>query len=133
MSEQNVRVARDVVEAFNRRDFAAMAKRFDPEIEWAPGGPAAVERRLYRGPEEVSSGFADTWDAWEVFRMEERELRDLGESILWLGRTRLRGGASQVELDDEFAILFDLESGRIIRMRGFVGWQRGLEAAGLKE
>ena len=44
MPEQNVELARDVVHAFNRRDLAALTQRFDSEIEWAPGGPAAVER-----------------------------------------------------------------------------------------
>jgi hypothetical protein len=92
-----------------------------------------VERDLYRGREEVSGGFADTWEAWEVFVLEEGEVRDLDETILWLGRTRLRGGASHVEIDEEFAILFDLGGGEIVGMRGFVGWSQALEAAGLQE
>ena len=133
MSQENVEVARQVVQAFNRRDLAAMNRRFDPEIEWTPGGPAAVERELYRGREEVSDGFTETWKAWEVFRLEEGEVRDLDESILWLGRTQLKGGASRVELDEEFAILFALADAKIVRMRGFVGWQLALEAAGLSE
>ena len=133
MSEDNVEVVRQVVQAFNRRDLPAMTERFDPDIEWTPGGPAAVERGVYRGREEVSNGFADTWEAWEVFALVEEEVRDLDEAILWLGRTRLRGGASHVELDEEFAILFELRGDRIVLMRGFVGWQQALEAAGLSE
>jgi hypothetical protein len=132
MSEENVEVAKGLVQAFNRRDLGAMVSRFDAEIEWAPGGPAAVERALYRGRDEVSAGFVATWEAWEVFHLEEQEVRDLADSILWLGRARLRGGASHVELDQEFAVRFLIDA-KIARIEGFQTWQAALEAAGLAE
>ena len=90
MSQENVETARQLVEAFNRRDLAAMTDSFGPEIEWMPVGPAAVERAVYRGRDEVSDGFAATWETWEVFRLDEHEARDLGDSVLWLGRAHLR-------------------------------------------
>ena len=65
--------------------------------------------------------------------MEEQELRDLGDSIVWLGRAHLRGGVSHVELDQEFAVHFLVREGKIIRLRGFLAWQEALEAAGLVE
>ena len=86
MSHENVEATRQLIQAFNRRDLAAMTQRFDPEVEWTPGGPAAVERAVYRGREEVSEGFAAIWETWEVFKLEEHEAGDLGDSILWLGR-----------------------------------------------
>ena len=133
MSEKNVDVARQLIEAFNRRDLAAMTGRFGPEIEWTPGGPAAVERTLYRGRDEVSDGFAATWEAWEVFHLEESEARDLGDSVLWLGRAHLKGGASHVDLDQEFAVRLLIGAGVILRIDGFRTWQEALEAAGLRE
>jgi ketosteroid isomerase-like protein len=133
MSEENVELVRQLVQAFNRRDLAAMSQRFDPEIEWTPGGPAAVERAVYRGRDEVLDGFAATWEAWEVFHLEEHGVRDLGDSILWLGRAQMRGGASHVELDQEFAVRFLMDGGKIFRIQGFLAWQEALEAAGLSE
>lgn len=133
MSEGDVEVVRDLVEAFNRRDLAAMTQSFDPDVEWVPGGPAAVERTVYRGRDQVSEGFATSWEAWELFQLDEREVRDLGDSIVWLGRSRLRGGTSQVELDQEFAVHFQLREGKIVRFQGFAEWREALEAAGLRE
>jgi ketosteroid isomerase-like protein len=133
MSEENVEAARQLVQAFNRRDLAAMKESFDPEIEWAPAGPAAVERAVYRGRDEVSDGFAATWEAWEVFEFDEHESRDLGDSVLWLGRAQLRGGASHMELDLEFAVRFEIEGDKIARIDGFRTWQEAFEAAGLRE
>jgi ketosteroid isomerase-like protein len=133
MSQENVEAVRQLVQAFNRRDLPAMTRWFDAEIEWMPGGPAAVERPVYRGLDEVSGGFATTWEAWDVFRLDEHEVRDLGESVLWLGRSHLRGGASHVDLDEEFAIHLLMDGGKIVRMHGFPAWQDALQAAGLRE
>ena len=134
MSEENVALVRQVVQSFNRRDLAAMSQRFDPEIEWQPGGPAAVERAVFRGRDEVSSGFAAAWETWEGFTLRESEVRDLGDSLVWLGRALLRGAdASHVEFDQEFAIHFLVEGEKIVRIRGFREWQVALEAAGLSE
>jgi ketosteroid isomerase-like protein len=134
MSQENVELVRQFVQSFNRRDLAAMSEKFDPAIEWRPGGPAAVERAVYRGRDEVASGFAATWETWEVFTLGESEVRDLGDSLVWLGRARLRGGdASHVELDQEFAVHFLMQGEKIVRFRGFREWQEALEAAGLSE
>ena len=130
MSAENVQVVRQLVQAFNQRDLEAMTEWFADEVEWAPGGPAAVEQSVYRGRDEVSKGFASTWETWEVFRADESEIRDLGDSVVWLGRTRLTG---HVELDQEFAIHFQLRGGKIVRFQGFLSWQEALEAAGLSE
>ena len=133
MSLDNVEIARQLAEAFNRRDLAAMSRSFDPAIEWNPGGPAAVERFVYRGRDEVCGGFAATWETWDVFRMQENEIRDLGDSVLWLGRTRLRGVASHVELDQEFAFNLLISGGKIVRIQGFLEWREALEDAGGRE
>jgi ketosteroid isomerase-like protein len=133
MSQENVEVVRQLVQAFNWRNLAAMTRSFDPEVEWTPGGPAAVERAVYRGRDEVSSAFAETWETWAVFRVEESEIRSLGDSLVWLGRARLRGGTSHVEFDQEFAIHFLVRDGKIIRFQGFREWQEAIEAAGLRE
>ena len=133
MSQRNVELARELIEAFNRRDLAALSESFGPEIEWTPAGPAAVERAIYRGRNEVTGGFAATWEAWELFDLEESEVRDLGDSALWLGRAHLRGGASQVKFDHEFAVNLLVRDGKIVRLHGFSAWQEALESAGLSE
>ena len=133
MSQENVEVVRQLVQAFNQRDLAAMTHWFAPEVEWEPGGPAAVERGLYRGRDEVSSGFASTWETWEVFQVEESEVHDLGDSVV-AGERPMRGGdANHLEFDQPFAIDFLLRGGKVARFRGFLSWQEALEAAGLRE
>jgi ketosteroid isomerase-like protein len=129
MSQENVELAKGLIRDFNRRDLAAVTEAFDPEIEWRPVGPAAVGRAVYRGRDQVSDGLAAGWDAWEAFHLEEQEVRDLGDPVLWLGRAQMRGGASHIELDQEFAVHLETGGGKVVRIRGFLAWDEALEVA----
>jgi ketosteroid isomerase-like protein len=133
MSSQSVEVVREGNEAFNQRDADRWLSYAAPEIEWIPGGPAAIERSIYRGRDEVADGLASLWQTWDLFRLEEAEVRDLGDSMLWLGRARLRGSASRMEVDQEFAVHFLVRAGKFIRIRAFLTWSDALEAVGLRE
>jgi ketosteroid isomerase-like protein len=133
MSHENVEVVRRGVEAWNQHDGDLWLSYAAPEIEWMPAGPASVERTVYRGYEEVRAGFAAIWETWEEFRFEESEVRDLGNSVLWLGRVKMKGGASQLELDQEFAIHSALHDGKVTAVHTFLAWNEALEAAGLSE
>jgi ketosteroid isomerase-like protein len=133
MSEENVEIVRRLVEAWNEHDEALAASYLADDIEWAPAGPAAVDRVVYRGPEEFARGFAAVWETWDQFHFEEADVRDLDDSALWLGRVRMRGRASHIELDQEFANRFDLRDGLITRVHAFLTWRDALKAAGLSE
>ena len=133
MSQQNVEVVRRGIEAWNRRDGELWLSYATPEIEWIPAGPAAVERSVYRGHAEAASGFESVWQAWEEFRFEESEVRNLDGSVLWLGRVKMRGTASHVALDQEFALHFVLRDGKFVTVRAFVAWHEALANVGLEE
>lgn len=133
MSRENVELVRQTLLAWNQHDLELLRTYMAPEIEWLPAGPAAVERTVYRGQDEAANGFAAIWETWEAFQFEETEVRDLGDSVLWLGRVQMKGGTSQIELIQEFANHFSLRDGKIARAEGFLSWQDGLQAAGLSE
>lgn len=133
MAAENIEAVRGLVEAWNRHDPELATGYLTTDIEWAPAGPAAVERVVYRGREECARGFAAVWETWEEFRFEEREVRELDDSVLWLGSVHMRGGSSQIELDQEFANLFQLRDHLVVRATAFLDWGEAMEAAGLAE
>jgi hypothetical protein len=130
MSQERVEIARQGIEAWNRHDFEMGIRHLAPDVEWLPASPAAVERAVYRGVDEVARGFNAIWETWDVFQFEEREIRDLGDSVLWLGTVHMRGGASQVELDQEFANHLVFSGDKVVRVQGFLSWQDALAAVG---
>ena len=133
MSDENVENCRRAFEAWNRRDIDGWLAQAAPDFEWIPANPAAVERNVYRGDEEIRQAFAEIWEIWEVFRLEESEIRDLGGSVLWLGRVHAKGRTSHVELDHDFGVHILLRDDEGIRAEAFLTWQEALQAAGLSE
>ena len=133
MSQENVEVVRKGIEAWNQHDGDLWLSYAAPDVEWMPAGPAAVESTVYRGHDEVASGFDAIWQTWELFHFEETEIRDLGDSVLWLGHVKMRGSASQIDLDQEFAFHTRLQDGKVIAVRSFLRWREALEAVGLSE
>jgi hypothetical protein len=129
-----VEIVRRTIDAWNQHDPEIPLEQFlAPEIEWEPASPAAVERSVYRGYDEVTSALAALWETWEVFRFDESDIRDLGDSLVWLGRVHMKGSASQVELDQEFGIHFLLHDGKVVRAKAFPSEKHALQAAGLRE
>jgi len=133
MSQANVEIVRKAIQAWNRREADLLLSYTAPEIEWMPAGPAAVESAVYRGHDEVASAYAAVWQTWDLFQFEGSQLRDLGDSVLWLGQVKMRGRASQVELDEEFAAHWVVRDGKLIRIQAFLSWQDALDAVGLTE
>ena len=133
MSQANVEIVRKAIQAWNRREADLLLSYTAPEIEWMPAGPAAVESAVYRGHDEVASAYAAVWQTWDLFQFEGSQLRDLGDSVLWLGQVKMRGRASQVELDEEFAAHWVVRDGKLIRIQAFLSWQDALEAIGMAE
>jgi len=133
MSQANVEIVQKAIQAWNQREADLLLSYAAPEIEWTPAGPAAVERAVYRGHDEVASAYAAVWETWDLFRFEGSQVRDLGDSVLWLGRVKMRGSASHVELDQEFAAHWVLRDAKLIRIQAFLSWQEALEALGLAE
>jgi ketosteroid isomerase-like protein len=133
MSQENVEVVRRTLEAVSDRDADLLSSYIAAEMEWEPAGPAAVEGVAYRGRVEITGAIAELWTTWEVFRFEETQVRDLGDSILWLGHVHVKGSASHLELDQEFANHVQVRDGKIVRAKAFLAWQEALDAAGLQE
>jgi SnoaL-like domain len=132
MSRENVEIVRKGIEAWNQRDAGLWLSYTSPEIEWIPAGPAAVEQAIYSGYDDVARGLAAVWETWEVFEFGESEVRDLGDSVLWLGHVKMRGGTSHVELDQEFALHSLLSDHKFIRVQAFLSWREALESVGLE-
>jgi ketosteroid isomerase-like protein len=133
VSQENVELLRRGIEAWNRREVDVWLDLGTPDIEWMPAGPAAVERTVYRGNDEVRDGIEAVFETWEVFELQEGEVRDLGDSALWLGRVKMQASASGVELDQEFAAHAVMSDGKVTRLQTFLSWHEALNAAGLEE
>jgi ketosteroid isomerase-like protein len=132
MSQENVEIVREMLDAFNRGDYEASLAFLDEHVEWhdPPHVPGAG---VHRGPEEVRRWFLRWMGAWESYTAEAEELIDAGDQVVVVHYERGRGKVSGAEVDQRFANLFDLRDGRIVSRRPFLDRTEAVEAAGLSE
>ena len=136
MSKANVEIVKRGIDAFNRRDVEALADVVTPDFEWFPALPSTVEGERfsgYRGRDGIETYFDDVHSTWEGLRVLGNQLRDLGDSVLVLGRADGRGRGSGVEVDMPLGIIYDFRDGKIARVRTYLDHGEALQAAGLAE
>ncbi len=136
MSEENVEIVRQLIDAWNRQDLEAIAVLADPEIEYV-NSPTAVEPGTRTGIEAFKQVFRDQWEIlsgalWELDRLYER-----GNEVIALGRVSRRMPGSDDRIGGVVLGSVLIENKKVIRMQ-VLGWgedevQHALEAAGLSE
>jgi ketosteroid isomerase-like protein len=131
VSERNLDLVREGVNAWNERDTGRLLELLDPDVELVPMR-ARLEGGRYTGHAGMLQMMRDTAEDWEGARVEIEELRDLGDSVLVLGRFQAKGRASGVDLDMPAAWISDLTDGRVTRMRAFPNRDEAIRAAGLE-
>src|SRR6476620_2829723 len=108
MSEENVETLNRLAAAWNRGDLGAWLGFMQPEIEWE-GMFTRLEGEIYRGHDGMSVYWSHTNAALELV-VSCDEVRDLGDTVLGLGR--LRGGSQGgIPIDTQYGIVIRFRDG----------------------
>jgi ketosteroid isomerase-like protein len=130
MSQENVVKTSDFIADYNRRDFDAAVRYFDPEIEWVL--PALQRSDSCVGPEEVRRFWEGLDETFEELRLDPQEFVDAGDRVAVRLRFYGRGKGSGVELDTEmYHQVTTFRDGTMVRIEYFADWPGALKAAGV--
>jgi ketosteroid isomerase-like protein len=133
MSEENVGLARQVLDAVERRDLPRLLELTDPEVEWKSFFAVGPDGAHYKGHDGMRRYVADLEEVWETLRPYPSGLLDVGDLVVGVGRIQYRGKASGVETEEAAGWVFRFRDGRLQRFRAFSDPEHALEAAGLVE
>ena len=127
MSQENVEIVRQNYEQLSKTGtpiFDSLDSEVEFDFAWMEGrGADAWVRAIAQ--------WKDTFDAWEI---EPRELIKAGPNqVVAIVRDRARPKGSTASIDNEFAHLWTLVDGRVVRFQAFLTKADALEAAGLSE
>lgn len=133
MSRENAEIARQLLDAWARREVDAVLKLCREDIEWHPAVTAGgLEGTVYRGHRGIRDWMRDLDDVWAELTYEIEEVRDLGEGrVLMLGRFHAVGLESGVPIDQPHGFLFAMAAGKVALARAFATQGEALAAAGL--
>jgi ketosteroid isomerase-like protein len=131
MSQENVEAFELVIQAVNRGDVEGVLRiAADDIVMIAARSPVEGS---YRGHDGLRAWFADNAENFELFHVDIRELRDLGDRMLAIGTMHIRGRGSGVETDIITAGIAEFENGKLTKWEDFRERGAALEAAGLVE
>ena len=134
MSQENVEIVRSIYAAWERGNFAE-THWADPRIDCQFIGdvPSAGTAK---GLDGMATAWREWLSAWQDFRVEADEYRDLGERVLVLCRFAGRGRTSGVEVGQMWtkgASLFHIRNGRVTKLLLYTDYQRTLADLDLSE
>jgi ketosteroid isomerase-like protein len=132
MSQENVKIVRRALDAFNRRDFDAWLEGFDRDVVWY-AFPDEPDPGPFRGHEAIRAMVARWMEVLDEFRSEPKAFIAEGDYVLMPTRMigRVQGTENEVTIDEVYLNKF--RDGSIIEVREFRTRQEALEAAGLSE
>jgi ketosteroid isomerase-like protein len=134
MSRESVERLRVAYEAFNRGDWPAVERMFDPEMEMDISD-VFLDRPRLRGADEWRIFFAsDVPEIWGRFQAKPVEfLEASGDRVLVIVEVSGKGKGSGLEIAGRFGHLWSFREGLLLRMRAYKDLEEALEAAGLSE
>jgi ketosteroid isomerase-like protein len=130
MPSANVALVNSIYAAWARGDFAS--------VEWAD---SEIEFLIESGPDPGSwkgvTGMAQGWHgwlaAWDGYGAQADEYLELDDQrVLVFGRMRGRGKTSGVNVETQFANLFDISDGKVTRLALYSNRDRALADLGLR-
>jgi ketosteroid isomerase-like protein len=131
MSQKNVEVMREGIEAMNRRDIEGVLRLMDPKVRFEHR--LAALQGNFVGLDGVRGWFADLVEHFDAWQIDCSDIRDLGDWVLVLGTIEATGTQSGVETELPFTIVARFKDGRITQFTDFGDRGKALEAAGLSE
>jgi ketosteroid isomerase-like protein len=103
----------------------------DPDVVFVID-PSSFVAGTYRGHDGIRTLIRLTEEIFDEFRYEVDELIEVGESVLAVGRLRVRGKQSGATGMQSGAWVIQVRDGRIVSYRSYLRREDALEAVGLR-
>jgi ketosteroid isomerase-like protein len=133
MSEENVQLAKRMLEAFGRRDVDALLEITDPEVAFfAPTGELVTGDAAYWGHQGIKDYFDDVSAAWQELGIVPNRYRSVGENVLVIGRVYGKRTDGEV-FNSPAQWVLRARNGKIVYGCVYTDKQEALRAVGLLE
>jgi ketosteroid isomerase-like protein len=135
MSQENVEIARRMLDAWNRQDIEGILALTDPGAEYV-NAPTAVEPGTRRGHDEVAAVMRKQWEILSGAVQEIDRFHDRGDEIITVGRVSRTMPGSDARISNPLLMSWKFRDGKLIRLEQLGAgpdFSDALKAAGLSE
>ena len=132
MSQEIVEWIERFFKLYNRREIDAWVAMMAPDLEWHVD-PEDPDTTVHRGPEAVKR-YGLMWAEMMDATIEVREIFEGSDdqAVAWT-RVESRGGLSGAAAGQDYAFIFKLRDGLVVRVQETQDMREALEAVGLSE
>jgi ketosteroid isomerase-like protein len=132
MSQEIVEWIERFFDLYNRREIDAWVGMMAPDLEWHVD-PADPDTTVHRGP-EAAKRYGLMWAELMDATIEVREIFEASDdqAVAWI-RIESRGGRSGAAAGQDYAFIFKLRDGLVVRVQETQDKREALEAVGLSE
>jgi ketosteroid isomerase-like protein len=130
---ENVALVRSIIESFGAGELEFPFGHYDSEIVWENFSPSpAGMDEVYEGHEGVRRFWRQWLGPWDHMEFEQEAYFDAGDKVVVFQRMHARGKASGAETRfGDYAQVWTLREGKIVRMKFYADRDEALRAAGL--
>ena len=123
---------RSAYDAFGRGDVPAVLAVLDPDVVWMEAESTTyADRNPYRGPQAVLEGvFMRLGADWSDFRVNVEQIVDGGDTVVGLGRYTATNKATGRPINSQFAHVWHLRDGKIVRFQQYADTAQFARASG---
>jgi ketosteroid isomerase-like protein len=131
MSQRNIQILRQGLEAMSDGDMARILAFAHPDFEAVIAPELSAEPDTYRGHEGVRRYFESFADAMDEVRFEPQRFWDAGEAVVVAMRMTARGKQTAIPVEQRFAQVWTLHDGLATGVVTYASLREALDAAGL--
>ena len=133
MSQQNVELTREALEAFNSGDIGRILALTHPDFEGEVPPELSAEPDIYRGHDGIRRYFRSFEEAMDEIRFQPGRFWDAGESVVVFVTLSAKGRRTAIPVEQQFAQVWTMLEGAVVRLRTYPSLPAALEAVGLAD
>jgi ketosteroid isomerase-like protein len=130
MSQQNLAVVREAIDAFTALDFERWKANASETIKLYPRAEEPGVKESYEGMDGVIAYLGNWYSGWDEYTAEPGELIDEGDYVIVDFREIGVAKSSGIRVEENFAHAFKVEDGKITEWRMFGPIEEALAAIG---
>lgn len=121
MSQENVKVVREMYEAFAKGDVPTVLAALDPQVEWWEAENFIyADKNPYVGPNAVLEGvFMRIVQDWEGFEVAPEDVLDAGDTAIGYGHYSGVYKKNGERVKAQFAHFFTFREGKIVQFQQY--------------